>query len=1038
MRKTTHLFFMGALLLGLVSGKAFGQATASAVVEGTILDASQAAVVGAQITLTNKDTGAARSMTSNSTGLYQFDLLPPGNYQIKVSMQGFKTATAASVELLVSKTTTVNFTLEPGSISDAVTVLEEVPMMDTTNTSVGSTFSPNDVQDLPLNGRDFGNLAFLAPGARPVNSYDPTKNRVAVFSIDGSNGRNVNVTVNGIDNKDNSVGGPVMQLPLTAVEEFTISTQRFSAVNGRSEGAAVNVITKSGSNRFHGGGYFYDTQTALNANNYFSEQATPTQPNGQPTPQFERQQFGGDVGGPIRKDKDFFFGALERNREHTSIPVNGTAFGELSLLTSYGAEPAQVIPTPFFEWRYNGRVDHRFNSSHQLSVSYTGQSNIGLNDQSGQLNDLTAGNFTTNHQIISNATLNSMFGPRIVNALMVGYQYWNNVIDTNKFSPATVNFPFGTSNIYFGTNGNVPQETYQKKWQFKDDLSITHGAQTWKIGFDMIYEPVLGGFFEFNPVPSLTFRDLPSTIINNTNGEYPQGLATPGAVVAMSLAAGNPRFLQQGIKQVGVYFQDDWKVIPRLTLNLGARWDKDIGLLGSSFIPLSRTYLELKAIGSPYAASIPSDPSKDFSPRVGFAYDLTGHNKHILRGGYGLYFGQLFDNINLFMIQQANPTLFATVFSVTTKGPSDPSCTSATPACYVPGTTIPLTQWRYGVDPMPVTPSGNITSLPAGSTGRLINPDYKDPYTQQANIGYSWELNASSVMEVDYIHSLALHEANGFQINPINPSAGPSRILSAAFAAANQPVLGSINEASSAGRSRYDGLNVTYRRRMSRHFSAITSYILSKAVGYDGSAANFGNIAVNPFQPFSPVDYGPVPNDERHRWTFGGVFDLPKGFQVSPFVQFSSARPSNLSNGISNFFGYGSGTSAAHDIVPVNDPTNYTVFNSTAYPKSSDAAAAMQSCLAASQCFQLPFDARRGQAFFQMDARLSKSIHFGDRGTLNLLFQGFDITNRANFGNNFGANPRVAGFGQPAGFIAANSVIVPKSFRGEFGVEYRF
>jgi len=1021
-----------AVLAGLLAASvgANAQATASAVLEGTILDASQGVVAGSHITLVSKDTDATRATTSSSTGLYRFDLLPPGHYELKVTMPGFRATTVGPFELFVSQTSTVNVTLQPGVVSETVTVTEEAPIVDTTKTSVGTTFTPDDVEDMPLNGRDFGNLAFLAPGARPVNSYDPTKNRVAVFSIDGSTGRNVNVTVNGIDNKDNSVGGPVMQLPLTAVEEFTISTQRFSAVNGRSEGAAINVITKSGSNKLHGGGYFYDTQTALNANNYFSEQSN------QPTPQFERQQFGGDVGGPIRKDKDFFFGAIERDREHTSLVVTQQAFTELSLLTSIGADPARVIPTPFFEWRYNGRVDHRFNANHQLSVSYTGQSNDGLNDQSGQTNDLTAGNFTTNHQIIANATLSSLFGPNIVNALMAGYQYWNNVIDTNKFSPATVNFPNG---IYFGTNGNVPQETFQKKWQFKDDLAIMHGAQSWKTGFDMIYEPVLGGFFEFNPVPSLTFQDLPDVIINNTNGEYPEGLATPGAVTGMSIAAGDPRFLQQGIKQVGVYFQDDWKVKPRLTLNLGVRWDKDIALLGTSFIPQSRTYLELKAIGSPLVATLPSDPSRDVSPRVGFAYDLTGHGRHILRGGYGLYFGQLFDNINLFMIQQANPTLFATLFSVTTKGASDPTCTSSTPACYVPGTTIPLTQWRYGVDPMPTVPSTRITSLPPGSTGRLINPDYEDPYTQQANIGYSFAVNASSVIEVDYIHSLGLHDANSFQVNPINPAVGPSRSLSAAFQAANQPVLGSISEASSAGRSRYDGLNVSYRRRMSRRISVNTSYVLSKAVGYDGSAASFGNIAVNPFNPFDPnVDYGPVPNDERHRWTFGGVFDLPWGFQASPFVQFSSARPYSPSNGIGNFFGYGSGTGAAHDIVRFADPDNYTAFGTAAYPKSSAAQAAMQACLAADQCFQLPFDALRGQAFFQMDARLSKSIRIRERGTLNLLFQGFDITNRANFGNNYGSNPRVANFAQPTGFIAASSVIVPKSFRGEFGVEYRF
>lgn len=195
-----------ALLTSLLLAVAdlHAQATASAVLEGTILDVTQGAVVGAQITLTNKDTGAVRTMSSGGTCLYRFDLLPPGNYEIKVSMPGFKTASASSVELLVGKTSTFNFTLEPDKVNDMIMVLEQVPIVDATSTSVGSTFTPNEVQDLPLNGRDFGNLSFLAPGARPINSYDPTKNRVAVFSIDGSNGRNVNVTVNGIDNKDNS------------------------------------------------------------------------------------------------------------------------------------------------------------------------------------------------------------------------------------------------------------------------------------------------------------------------------------------------------------------------------------------------------------------------------------------------------------------------------------------------------------------------------------------------------------------------------------------------------------------------------------------------------------------------------------------------------------------------------------------------------------------------------------------------------------------------------------------------------------------
>jgi len=318
MKKLCGLAFLSVLVLSLVlcSQSTFAQATASASLEGTITDQSQAVVVNSRITLTNKDTGAVRTTQSNSAGLYRFDLLPAGNYELKITLAGFKTITVASTQLIVGETSTLNFTLEPGSVSQTVTVTEQAPIVDVTKTNVGLDITQQQIQNMPLNGRDFGNLAYLAPGARPVGSYDPTKNRVAVVAVNGSNGRNVNVTVNGIDDKDNTVGGPVMQLPLSAVQEFDISTQRFSAANGRSEGAAINVITKAGSNKFHGGGYFYDTQTALNANDYFTQQ-TP----GSSTPQFERQQFGGNIGGPIRKDKDFFFFALERQREHTADPI---------------------------------------------------------------------------------------------------------------------------------------------------------------------------------------------------------------------------------------------------------------------------------------------------------------------------------------------------------------------------------------------------------------------------------------------------------------------------------------------------------------------------------------------------------------------------------------------------------------------------------------------------------------------------------------------------------------------------------------------
>ncbi len=819
-----------------------------------------------------------------------------------------------------------------------------------------------------------------------------------------------------------------MQLPLSAVEEFDISTQRFSAANGRSEGAAINVITKSGTNSFHGGGYFYDTQTALNADDYFSEQS------GEPTPEFQRQQFGGDLGGPIRKDKDFAFFALERQREHTAIPVTAEALTSLTLAEPIGADPVAAIPTPYFDWRYSGRLDHRFNPDELLFFTYSAQNNNSQNDQSTNLNDLTAGNFTTNHLILSTLTLSSVLSSTVVNDATAGYQYWENNIGTNKLTPFTAIFPDGST---FGTNGNVPQQSIQKKWQFKDDVSIVRGTQTFHTGVDFVWEPVLGGLFEFTPVPTLTFVANPADLLNNTGGLYPDGFASPGAVGNMVGAAGDPDFFMDGgTKMIGVYFQDDWKIHPSLTLNLGARWDKDIGLYASNEIPNNRTYQELKAIGSPYARSIPQDDNRGLSPRIGFAWDIRGNGRQVLDGGYGLYFGQTFINIPLFMMQQANPFIFATTYNITSAGPGDPNCTPAT--CTVPGTSILLSNWRFGVDPLPVSPAAP-TELPAGSTGRLMDPGYRNPYSEQWNVGYTYEINSISSFEIDYIHELGLHEANQLNINPKLLATG-QRVLAAAFAAAGVPALGTIDVSQSDGRSRYDGLNFVYKRHMSQHFTINASYVLSRAVGWDGSAASFGNSPVNPLAPWNPaIDFGPVPNDERHHIAASGIVTLPWGFEVAPIAQFGSARPFSAAAG-QDILGIGSNTPRA--VVQDSDPTDYTYY--TTFQKqngltNSQLLKTEQACIAADQCELSPFDSLRGQDFFQLDARLTKGVSFGDKGQLRLIFQAFDLTNRANFGNGFGTSVRsLATFDRPTGFIAPSGTILPKSFRAEFGAEYSF
>jgi len=1004
------------LVFVAASVSAFGQATATAVLQGTVTDNSGAVIPGAKVSISEKSIGLARTENSNGSGLYRFDLLPAGIYEVRVAVQGFTTGVYQDVELFVGRTTTIDARLAPSQQTETVTVeASNAGLVDMQKTDVSRPVSSTEIENMPANSRDFVSLAILAPGARPVNSYDPTKARYGVFSIDGSSGRNVNMEVNGVDNKDNSVGGPVMQLPMEAIEEFNISTQRFSAANGRSEGAAVNVITKSGTNTLHGSLFFQDESQAFETLDYFQELANKG--TGQKAP-LSRQEFGGSIGGPVKKDKLFLFFAIERQRDITSINMTPTAYSNDQALLSVASilplklNPSQVIPTPYYDWRYNGRLDYRINDKNTFTTSYTNQNNRGLNDQDGTTADLSQNNFTTNQLIIANATLNTVVSATSVNSATIGYQYWNNLISTSDYF-TNLTFP----DLTVGTNANVPQNTFQKKWQFKDDYAFNHGSHSFRFGVDFVYEPVLGGFFVTDPTPVISFFDDPTTILTNTT-KYPEGFATPGAVQGITQANAGNSYYYEDNKMFGLYFQDDWKVTRRLTLNLGLRWDKDINLNGDQAQGMSRAYLELKAIGSPYAG-IPHNENIDFSPRFGVAYSLTNSGKHVLRAGYGLYFGQIFQNIPLFMEQQANSNLFTTV-AYTSSGPGSSS------ASVLPNGEL-LSAWRFGIDPIPPQAPGG-SQLTTGATGQMMDPNYRNPYSEQWNGGYSYQVTPNSVIEVEYVHELGLHESKTIVINP---TINGVRDTTAPFMAMGLPVLGRISDAMSIGRSRYDAMNLSYRRRLSNRFSVNASYVLSRALAYNGNSAAFGNTPTDELNWFAPHDLGPTPADETHRITVSGLVNLPWGITFTPILQWATGRPYNLTEGITDVFGYGAGVAATHDIVLNSEPTNLTA-------TASYTAAQLDACIAANTCHQLPYNDARGADFLQLDARFGKFFTFAERYRLEVFFQAFDLTNHANFGPSYGGNIRTSTFMQPTGFITSTNAVVPFSFTGEFGARFSF
>jgi len=1027
-----------------------GQATASSTVQGTITDQTGAVIGKADVTLTSKETGAVRTAKTNNAGEYRFDGLTAGFYTIKATASGFATGEANQVELAVGRTVTQDFALKPGAVSETVEVTTAAPLVDKTKTDVSTNITPQQIQDLPMINRDIADLAYLAPGVKAADAYDPTKVRMSILSVNGQGGRNVNVTIDGIDNKDNTVGGPVMQVPAEAVQEFQISTQRFSAVNGRSAGAAINVLTKSGTNAYHGSAFGFFREQNFNADQKV--------PNGDGTtssqnPPYSRQWFGGSFGGPIKKDKLFAFFAMERQRENSSIAEDPSAFQELQLITFLGAKPSPIIPTPFYENRINGRMDWTINTKHSAYFSVTTQGNNGLNDQGNATSDLTDGNINVNHMQVANFTLNSALSPSLINQFTVGTQYWNNLI-ASTFPPSpNFSFPLGRNTINIGTNANVPQQSIQRKIQFKDDVSKSVGRHTFKTGVDYILTPFMGGFFEFTPTLNLTYNKLPSQIL-----ALPQGFQTPGLVDEMQIAVGDPTFIIKDAKQLGLYFQDDWKITNRLTANIGLRYDRDFDFIGGSDIAQSRSFQELQAIApfSPLAASLVAKQASDFtkglSPRVGFAYDLNGHGNHVVRAGFGLYYDNTFQNIPLFMEQQSNPIIFQTAFDVTG---SD----------IVPGTGVQVQNWRLGLDPMPTIPPGS-SQLNPGSTGRLMDPNYRVPETEEFNGGYSWTINSKSVLEVEYVHVLSLHETKTINLDPklpINPanitttsvtedaaghpvctpaSCGFFQPMDAAFNAAGVPVLGSMRVDETIGRSRYDAMNISYRARGFHRMDLVANYTLARAVGYDQDGNGFRTYPRDPQNPFSQFEFGPNFNDERHHVTLAATSHLPWGMEFSPIVQIGSPRPYNATAG-TNLLGLGGGSQANPLVVTNANPTdltsglNLTPALDSASGKLSEKLAAVQ-CYYGGNCHLSPYNPLRGDPFFNMDMRVAKNIKLGENRDLQLAFQAFDVTNRANYGSNFGEIAGSPQFGHPVGFINPTSSFLPRAFTGEFGARFTF
>lgn len=1002
-------------------------------INGRVTDQQDHVVPGATVTATNKGTGATRTTTTNDAGEYTITALPAGKYDLSVEAPNFNRSLAQDFELNVGSSVTQNFQLKPGEVTATVQVTSEGNLIETTTSELGKNITPAEVQNLPLLNRTFANLSIIAPEARPVGTFDPTKTHVGTVSFSGGDGRQVDVNVDGGDNKDNVVGSMLQNFAYESIQEFQVLQHRWTAEAGRSVGGVVNVISKSGTNELHGSGFFNFRNQSLRAKDFFEKQGTG------PKPSYDREEFGGSIGGRIIKDKLFFFGAAERFRERQNLLVNPDLLPQIAAIPGVTASP--TIPLPYNDTLITIKMDHTISDKQTMFYRYAFQKNDSPNDQfdPGQPGDLANGN--TNNNKLTSFVVNHTytFNPRMLNQFSFQYQNFENNILGVTSNPNIV-FP----SVQSGANVNVPQQTKERKFQFRDDISILKGNHGLKFGVNYIHTELNGFFFFGANGYQIFFFDDPLTIVNNlvsshcqdlnANGVaddrcYPQGFATPGAVNQITFSTGAGDTSQPPFHQLAFYFQDDFKVTPRLTLNLGVRWDANIKILVDQ--TNNRTIQILRQLNNQRAQAITGDPAliskttsgyNEFQPRIGFAWDIKGTGETVIRGGYGIFYDQIFQNLTLFAKQQANPTIYQTVLDLNSAGQVATGQTAA---------------FRFGVDPLPAPAVIDNTNLEFGGFGRINDPTLKDPYVQKWSLGVETKIGQNYVLSSDYVHTLGIHENRVQNINPrirpvcpagvavsvTCPRGDATRFFDQALVAAGLGAgrIEQTNMFTSTNRSRYDSWATTLKRRTRKTlFSA--SYILSNSQAWGGQpTASYGGngIAVTPEIQFSPGEFGPTRIDERHRIVASGLFDLPYGFQISPIIQYASARPYSL-NAATDLDGDGRSTidrvcsgydarTLVQGIVNGAVPAAATAFGCTQSGVNGQRTGFVVN--------GTTLEERSGR-FFNVDTRVTKTFPIGEKVKVKAYINFFNIFNRENlaFGDRLGLSnlSSVETFAQPS------------------------
>ena len=822
---------------------------------GRALDEQGAALPGVAVTAKATSTGLTRSVTTERDGAYRFASLIPDTYDVTAALSGFKTVEEKGVVLNVATTRTLDFTLAVASASATITVTAETPLV-RSDPTIGAVVSQKELQTLPLNGRQFANLAVLAPGTTLSYNDDPTKPGQLTVALNAGSGRNVNYVIDGGDNTDDTIGGALQNFSLEDVQEFHIQTQQYKAEFGRSTGGVLNVVTRTGSNAFHGSGFEYFRDKSLN-----SETETEKLSGGSKA-DYRRDQFGGSLGGPIVPDVAHFFATYEQTNRRTNYTVNtGGVFANLD---------GTAVPSPFTDHLAAAKVSYNLSAKQYLQVRFGYQKNTDVYGASPTTTPDALGAVNNKYTSIL-AGHQAQISGKALNEFVFQYSKFDNTITPDSKNPALY-FPSG---VLSGENFNTPQSTHQTKYQFKDDFTYSADlmgqSHDLKFGINFVHEPNLSGDFSTGvDAPQYTFLQ--------------DSLTSPVATIVQ-----NGGFLGQStpVNQYSVYLQDDWRPNRRLTVNVGVRYDL---WLGFDLDQRSNVIQQALSAQTKYTESYLldfqngggaklSNDHKNVGPRIGFSYDVTGQGRTFVHGGWGIYYDFPYVNATILFPASAVQSNYGVVYQVT-----DPN-----------GIKNPDGSFFHVGDPLP---PNQLPGAAIPPPNEVASPTLKTPFSRQASVGVSSQVTDWLGLSLDFVKVGYRDIPYRFRGNPIDPTTGARRF----------PEFANFRIWYGKGFADYNAINLSFNARASEKllFQGFYTYgnargnVLVGADEFRLTNANFQpdlrggtkkDVSVNPLDPQCHACAGPLDTDAHHRVTFGATYSAPWGIGVSGMFRYRSALP---------------------------------------------------------------------------------------------------------------------------------------------------